>query len=1540
MKLLKTFVIYISLFLAVANGATLTDDFESGSKNGWTNWGTSLIYYGSPIDSHVLRINQELRWKSKIYDFGPSNANLPVTIEFDFWGIGGWESGAQYTDYVYVQVNGQNLVNGETIPGADGSNVPVHKHFSLTSSTDANGKVVLRIMYDVSAPSAEKALIDNFVLSTSSSATIDAVDDSYTTPPDNPLNANVLSNDIGTNIKVTSYTPPANGGSLSIQYDGNFTYTPPPGFIGTDTFTYTITDENNLTDTATVSIKVETVITNGVELPFYLINPPESRNLIGDYKIAGNTVLCLTELTDGYGGTCHGDTDYQNITSNMHVTKYLDIDNDPSTWNSTSSYVEIPNTYDTETGIIWAGLFWQGRISVDKNHPIHYAVENGSTYDFVEVGKGTSIGISQFDISQTGALDIKLKINSGGYNDVKANTFHVYESSNGQTYAAYANVTSLFGSNAISPGKNTFTVANLTTMEGREPSPGAFGGWSLVVIYAEDYTKGTPKNISIYNGFISINENNNPIKISGFRLPESGKIKAQLSVFSGEGEYRYGRTPYNNAQDWMKISDSETSGYEYMPGLTAGTHVGNRDNMFDARLDNILRDDIVNGVDNNLSTNNVGVDVDNYDVSTLMEQYRDANPLVDSVYIKMFSNNDYITPSMMAFSSELYVPKICYDYTFDIDGYVLDSSQNDVNTTLHLSAPDKPLRTHLLIRSLEGDFPLENAELTVSVKDKNMLKYIDGSVMQAVYNINEYEPASQLSHNVTDGGFSLYFGEGATPNQGGTMNANQSNYILFDYETNASQPRIETLFLFDVNFTVNYGSGPVSIYRHLDANSRCPTSTVYAPEWGIFNVISDATKPTTYNLITQVSSRNFDVHGIFYDADYETPKAVTTNIEIEMINANFFKSDTNASCNNPDSNITEPVYVSFNNSATTDAIPNTPDFALRNTAFRVWYLEDNKSTLVKNTCTSRNDETCMKTLYDSKFASFDTLCKSACDGTTNGGSCYSCLKKYYGKPLCSRDNFSIRPETFRITLYDRNSSNSKTMIIAENNSSAPVNIAADYNYTISMAATRYNSNQNAKKYIQGYGESLPAGKLEENSTIAGIMSNFYPGSNCADDANRTYSFTFWDGRSSSDLIHNNVGEYRFLVRDAQWTKVDNPGRWGQDCIMFPDQGYSSVQPSGKVGCIISSDHYRQDHNQNEQYYDLNLFFKTYEFNVSAITLSAPNDSFIYMNNLTDDYNMSIRVEGDIVAKGANGMTLTNFSKGCYGVDMNLTFERSLNPAENTLASPTLLRYYDINNSETNTTNNKDVDKIAFTRITSGVTKADLAINFDRNSSVSVNPIELNITAIKVECANSAQCTSFADMNASHEARGELAYPVANPFRRYVYYGRVHAPDYRTEEDSIDTPIYAEVYCDSILVNCADFNISRENGWRESVDSRNWWINPLHTAADGNITALEARKAFVKPDNSVEINGVNPYNALKHSPPYSPTVEYIGAAKPYRARILVEADPWLKFHKYFADGRIYYDVLFQGKPNDWAGIGTLGKTVDANASGSSSRRIEW
>jgi gliding motility-associated-like protein len=99
---------------------------------------------------------------------------------------------------------------------------------------------------------------------------IDAVDDVASTEEDTPVEVDILANDIGVpNIQVLTVTDPTNGtvvindgGTPDDPNDDTVTYTPDNGFNNdTDTFEYTICDDMENCDTATVTVTVGTPIT-------------------------------------------------------------------------------------------------------------------------------------------------------------------------------------------------------------------------------------------------------------------------------------------------------------------------------------------------------------------------------------------------------------------------------------------------------------------------------------------------------------------------------------------------------------------------------------------------------------------------------------------------------------------------------------------------------------------------------------------------------------------------------------------------------------------------------------------------------------------------------------------------------------------------------------------------------------------------------------------------------------------------------------------------------------------------------------------------------------------------------------------------------------------------------------------------------------------------------------------------------------------------------------------------------------------------------
>ena len=79
----------------------------------------------------------------------------------------------------------------------------------------------------------------------------DANDDAYSTDEDTPLTVaapGVLGNDVdgdGDSLTVTANTNPRQG-TVIINADGSYTYTPEAGWNGQDSFTYTISDADGI----------------------------------------------------------------------------------------------------------------------------------------------------------------------------------------------------------------------------------------------------------------------------------------------------------------------------------------------------------------------------------------------------------------------------------------------------------------------------------------------------------------------------------------------------------------------------------------------------------------------------------------------------------------------------------------------------------------------------------------------------------------------------------------------------------------------------------------------------------------------------------------------------------------------------------------------------------------------------------------------------------------------------------------------------------------------------------------------------------------------------------------------------------------------------------------------------------------------------------------------------------------------------------------------------------------------------------------------
>lgn len=1038
--------------------------------------------------------------------------------------------------------------------------------------------------------------------------------------------------------------------------------------------------------------------------------PIYSSNLYGKLIIAGNTSLCKND-----GGVCGDPGNSTNNDINMMYNDYDNVtgttDYATTTLNSSAAYLDIP----AGKTVVWAGLVWQGYM------------------------------VNWTSAQKEAGHNIKYKFSTDSYQTVtNAQMNWVYFDSSRMYYESYVDITSYVNSH----GGGYYWVGDIATTQG-QPAGGSFGAWAIAVVY-EDYNEDF-KNITVYDGyqaFAGSSDINNAISyanangcstantgvgnqvvstLSGFLTPKDGVVDSSLVVFAGEGDI--GLTG-----DSGSLTDANGTEHPLFNALNPSTNIMNA---------TISKDGVT--VTSGLpyySPNSLGADIDTYDTSAILSNKQTTTD------IKFSTSGDGYMPGLYALSTKLYAPKFCYDYAYKQQGqYFTEDNNGTVDPKLSSgkllggALVNEPIELTIYIRNLvESDIAVQDMNVSVFDMNTTQVTYIRNTTQLTPINSLTPQSIPDSSLTVNDANI-LNIPIGSVPSSG---------YFYLYYQVDPLTSTLNMPINVQADYNLNVGTSLIKYSTKIGGAKMQMCSGAnftYTPVKGRFNVVNNIYYPYSngnyyYNLPTEVTSRADNYTIVSYDpANLDTPKDINTSVGVELIDAAAFH-DSQASCDEPTSAISERIWITFKNSSTAsftgqDIIDNilledplaAAKFyktARENVAFRISYppSDDNGSIIVKEDPPGKfrlinfpgyAGSSCVQpvtatihtgaAVHTKTYTQVPEACANAGSASASAMTqdelnvCMECIYGKYVPYTCSRDNFSLRPEALMIKVNDQNQSSGTTKSrLADNVSgvaapvSSVVNLSSGYKYDMEITATNHLDNTASPGYTKSFGYIADDNVSYIWEPRGGVVTT-----GCNDISDKVMTLRFLNGYVETNSSIDQVGDYRLHAIDTTWTKVDHDptlmvhhsGSYylsGADCTL----NTSATQTVGSTtlnGCNISSSHNNND--ASLQYNDYDTTFHPYKFNLLGITTSYgltnfttfDTNTFVYMSDMSvpADENMSVHMNGTIRAVGLNGVQDSNFVDSCFAKPVDINITKT-NAVTTTVPFQYRFHNLDVNNS--------------------------------------------------------------------------------------------------------------------------------------------------------------------------------------------------------------------------------------------------------------------
>ncbi len=390
--------------------------------------------------------------------------------------------------------------------------------------------------------------------------------------------------------------------------------------------------------------------------------PRYNETVRGDFTMIANSVLSRN-ATEDYNG--------ERNNNNFNDNVFVDIDDDETTFNSSSANLSNPVNGATCVAIKKAYLYWAAANRENGQEPIDPEDEEGIEGEEVDGilvlgGDGNEEvdwNFNEIKLMLPGLSDYEETLTADEviYNG-RENHFY------NDPYICVKDITSMvqeledpFGRYQVANVKATVGSLYSHSDIGAHNRTGTSGGWQIVFVYeGEDLNA---RNITIFDGYahISADENNFDIEVDGFQTVPNGEVKTNLLMGALEGDRTLDGDGFfikDIADNWVPFATTNRAG----------------DNFFNSRI-TVNNNDFIDRIPQ--STNTLGFD------AALFELNNPNNSIID--------NNQTNATVRMSTSREIYGL-----YLFGLSVEVWEPSLNKLN--LEVLSPSDSVRPEGIVQ--------------------------------------------------------------------------------------------------------------------------------------------------------------------------------------------------------------------------------------------------------------------------------------------------------------------------------------------------------------------------------------------------------------------------------------------------------------------------------------------------------------------------------------------------------------------------------------------------------------------------------------------------------------------------------------------------------------------------------------------------------------------------------------------------------------------------------------------------------------------------